>query len=429
MMEWRRPHIPSSSCGSCDVLTSPHVELRASPDGGAGGLGAYARSAAAVGDVLIRVPLSGCLTLASPQLREAEGTMRALEALELARSSPQCKLAAIVAAELARSSSTFAPWLERWPRETEGSLGWSADGTEWTRLAAGLGERGVRALHEQHLAMATRAWEGVLEPLAGRADAAGLGALTWERWTYSLSMVLSRALDLRANDESQLAIVPLIDMLNHTAAETDSCHVRYDPGSRSFELVASAPICAGDELRICYGPKSNAELLACYGFALGENGADRLSLSLPFGLPDEPQMVTMHRMAVLPSPMIKAMNLRPHGGEGGARVAQLEAHWDEQRQEARLADEMLLLLRLSVLGMEELPLLALALEGQPVSGEAEARAWERLGALCAEALSAEALPRHGEGGAAGSSIDVLDRSLRELAEATQRLARRQLTAE
>jgi len=400
------------------------VELRESTDGGTGGLGVYARAAAASGDVILRAPLRGCLTLANPRLREGAETMGLL--CELARHGAQCKLAAMVAIEMTRRSIAFAAWLERWPRPIEGSLGWRAGGEEWRRLAAGLGDRSVRVLHEQHLAMASRAWTEVIEPSVSRAAAGGestgepdaVGSLTWERWLYALSMVLSRALDLRVNDESELAIVPLIDMLNHTRSSADSCHVRFDPSAQAFELVASVPITEGAELKICYGAKGNEELLACYGFALGENGADRLGLALPFGRPDEPQILTMHRMAMLPSPVVKVINLREV--EGSGRVATLEVHWDEQRKEARLADEMLLLLRLSVLDMGDLPSITLALEGEPVSADAEARAWS---ALCTAAAAALDASQQREA-AVDDSIDVLDRSLRELAEAVRRLALR-----
>lgn len=404
------------------------LELRASADGGAGGLGVFSRAAAAPGDVLLRVPLSGCFTLANARMRDDEATMAALASL--ARHGPQCKLAAMVALEIERDS--HKEWIDCWPRPIEGSLGWAADGAEWRRLAAGLGEGGVRALHEQHSTMAARAWADAFEPL---------GSPSRERWTYALSMVLSRALDLRVNDESQLAIVPLVDMLNHTRSEADSCHLRFNTEAQAFELLASAPIQPNDELRICYGRKGNAELLACYGFALPDNEVDRLVLQLPFGAPDEPPMVTMHKMAMLPSQVIKALNLR-QAETGGGRVAQLEAHWEDAvesgdksaksrgRQEAALAEEMVLLLRLSALGAEDLPAIALAFEGQPVSVDAEARAWEQLRSLCAEAEArvgplgaADETPLAGD-----DAITVLEGGLRELAAATHRLALRRAAA-
>jgi hypothetical protein len=406
-----------------DVLIE--TDLTRSGDGGAGGLGVFARAPIAAGDVIFRVPVSACLTLANPALREDAEMLELLGAL--AREGPVCKLAAMVAVEAARRPTMLEPWLERWPAATEGSLGWADGGREWASLgwADGLGLAAVRLLHEQHLAVATRAWQAVLEPCALRAAAgeggsAALARLSWPGWLYAFSMVLSRALDLRANgDESQLAIVPLIDMLNHTASATDSCAVRFERASQAFELVAAAPIGAGAELRICYGDKGNEELLACYGFALEANRHDRLGLVLPFGLPAEPPMVTMQKLAMLPSAFARALNLRATAD--GARVASVELVWDEGRAEARLPEEMVLLLRLCVLGAPDLPQLARVLEGFPVSADAEARAWAHLADACARAGEG-VLGERGEG--AEAAIGAYNRGLAELLAAARRLSER-----
>jgi hypothetical protein len=411
------------------VQTLLSAELRASTDGGAGGLGLFAGASASAGDVLLRIPLGACLSLANPRVREDEDMMDLLA--ELTRGESVCNLALVVAMEMAaRPTTALEPWLERWPAATEGSLGWAEDGPEWAAISGGPGEGPVRVLHAQHVEMATKVWAHVIQPRIARAAAgegegasSRLGKVTEERWLYAVSMVLSRALDLRVNDESQLAIVPLIDMLNHTASDMGSCRVRFDPASQAFELVAAAPIAAGDELRICYGRKGNEELLACYGFALQTNRFDRLGLSVPFGRPDQPQILKMTVLAMLPSAYVRRLEGQP----GSSRSVDVYLTWDEERREALIADEIVLLLRLCVLGVEDLTAIPRALQGQPVTADAEARAWALLASKCKDWLEARHPEPEGPASAhGGGSIDVFNEGLKELVAAGQRLAQRRV---
>ena len=87
---------------------------------------------------------------------------------------------------------------------------------------------------------------------------------------------IARAADNLLCGYDRLAIVPLVDMMNHRV--TPSAYLSYDAAARAIVVKAYIALEAGAAVSICYGEKENAELLASYGFALARNPADTASV-------------------------------------------------------------------------------------------------------------------------------------------------------
>lgn len=108
---------------------------------------------------------------------------------------------------------------------------------------------------------------------------------TFERFMYVHSICDSRA--FRIDDITLLA--PFADMANHRTLGSPSVNLRARgwrmtdaPNELGLELVvsASSPISAGKELCISYGALANGQLLLHYGFAIPNNPADSLPITL-----------------------------------------------------------------------------------------------------------------------------------------------------
>ncbi len=80
---------------------------------------------------------------------------------------------------------------------------------------------------------------------------------------------------------STLALIPLWDMCNHAngVIGTD-----YDPEHGTCVCYATQPFKAGEEFKIFYGPRSNAELFIHQGFVYPSNKADSIKIKLGMAL-------------------------------------------------------------------------------------------------------------------------------------------------
>ena len=178
------------------------------------------------------------------------------------------------------TASHIAPWLNMWPKDPVGGWGFTDD--EWAELRKWCVEADV--LHNAQEAAARRVYDERIVPHF-EAHRAGLPPLTWERFVYFHSMVLSRAADVKASQSMTrggLAIIPLLDLLNHRV--TPSAYLSFEPdacdGLGGFVVKAYAALSAGDPLFINYGDKENAQLLVSYGFALARNPSDTATIKL-----------------------------------------------------------------------------------------------------------------------------------------------------
>ncbi|MBK9034891.1 MAG: SET domain-containing protein [Myxococcales bacterium] len=89
-------------------------------------------------------------------------------------------------------------------------------------------------------------------------------------FAWGRAIVASRGFNAPFSLDDRLAFIPVVDLFNHGHGDT-TWH--YDPVTERYQVRAARDIAAGAEVHFAYGAKSNAKLLASYGFALAENPA------------------------------------------------------------------------------------------------------------------------------------------------------------
>jgi hypothetical protein len=101
---------------------------------------------------------------------------------------------------------------------------------------------------------------------------------TMEAWTWAFTMLFSRAIRLRSLEQGEtLAMVPYADLINHSAFSQAYIDARqsgdwlFKNGEEEVILYADRGYRRMEQIYISYGPKSNAELLLLYGFAVERN--------------------------------------------------------------------------------------------------------------------------------------------------------------
>ena len=111
-------------------------------------------------------------------------------------------------------------------------------------------------------------------------DVFGPDRLRWAHavfWSRAIALPLpSWSRGAGAGAGSDGALTPLLDSCNHDASARFTLRAR---GAR-VELVAERDVAKGEEVRIHYGAKGNAELLRRHGFVVPENPADVCPLTL-----------------------------------------------------------------------------------------------------------------------------------------------------
>jgi histone-lysine N-methyltransferase SETD3 len=103
-------------------------------------------------------------------------------------------------------------------------------------------------------------------------------AYTYEHWIWAFTMLFSRAIRLRNLKQGEtLALVPYADLINHSPFSQAYIDARetgdwlFKTGEEEVILYADRSYRRMEQIYISYGPKSNAELLLLYGFAVERN--------------------------------------------------------------------------------------------------------------------------------------------------------------
>lgn len=101
---------------------------------------------------------------------------------------------------------------------------------------------------------------------------------TYENWCWAFTMLFSRAIRLRNLKQGEtLALVPYADLINHSPFSQAYIDAReagdwlFKNGEEEVILYADRGYRRMEQIYISYGPKSNAELLLLYGFAVERN--------------------------------------------------------------------------------------------------------------------------------------------------------------
>ncbi|CAK9238430.1 unnamed protein product [Sphagnum troendelagicum] len=102
---------------------------------------------------------------------------------------------------------------------------------------------------------------------------------TWAEFCWAASVVMTRQNPVPGRQDIQaspdLALIPLLDMFNHEEGEI-TCH--FDVSQQHMELTAKRPFQQGEQVFICYGNRSNSELLLYSGFVPDYNSKDRIKV-------------------------------------------------------------------------------------------------------------------------------------------------------
>ncbi|CAF1257657.1 unnamed protein product [Adineta steineri] len=103
---------------------------------------------------------------------------------------------------------------------------------------------------------------------------AGIIETSFELFCAIDHLIWSRILDLPENEP--LSLVPFIDFANHSLNANARWFI--DDDTHNIILRSERTLNSNEEITICYGSKSNEELLYLYGFALPINSNDRVTI-------------------------------------------------------------------------------------------------------------------------------------------------------
>eukprot|EP00741_Cyanophora_paradoxa_P024482 tig00022075_g23639.t1 len=198
-------------------------------------------------------------------------------------------LAVFILHERQRRDSVWQPYIASLPRRIGSPLFWEDEELELLRGSRAYGD--ALQLRDYVAAMAG----SVLARAAQLAPA--LASCTPADLRWALSVVFTRAVRLLRWEEdlpggetgqmwNRLSLCPALDLLNHSPA--DAAHTQWEiaseegPGARrTLRLEASAPIRAGEQVRLCYGALSSAQTLVGYGFVIAGNTDEFSTVRLP----------------------------------------------------------------------------------------------------------------------------------------------------
>lgn len=102
------------------------------------------------------------------------------------------------------------------------------------------------------------------------------GAFNFDNYLWSQLIVTTRAFAI--GEDNDWSLIPLADMINHDPT-TRGGNVN---GNQQFELGSTKSYAPGEDVFVSYGPKTNFDLLASYGFLLDNNPANGASLETGF---------------------------------------------------------------------------------------------------------------------------------------------------
>jgi hypothetical protein len=114
---------------------------------------------------------------------------------------------------------------------------------------------------------------------------------TFDNWEWAFTNLFSRAIRLRNMKQGEtLAMVPYADLINHSpysGAYLDAREVGdwlFKTGEEEVILYADRGYRKMEQIYISYGPKSNADLLLLYGFALERNPFNSVDVTVSIEL-------------------------------------------------------------------------------------------------------------------------------------------------
>ncbi|KAJ4155624.1 hypothetical protein LMH87_000860 [Akanthomyces muscarius] len=134
-------------------------------------------------------------------------------------------------------------------------------------------------------------------------------------WLLADAWYRSRCLEL---PQASHAMVPALDMVNHSAAGATAYYEEETSGDVSLRIRPGASVAAGDEINISYGDsKAAAEMLFSYGFIDPDGKTRQLTLHLE-SFPDDPLGLAKRR--VFGGAPVVTLRQTEGGSGGGDRL-------------------------------------------------------------------------------------------------------------
>jgi len=125
---------------------------------------------------------------------------------------------------------------------------------------------------------------------------------SYQRFLWALGLVMTRQNPLPLADDPStmgLAMIPVFDMCNHEVGTLTSS---YDTDEKLLSCAAMDDCDANDEFRICYGKRTNSDLLVYSGFMLDRNPFDTLLVDLVGLLNRDDPLLKMKELILKKSP-------------------------------------------------------------------------------------------------------------------------------
>ncbi|CAB9525785.1 Ribulose-1,5 bisphosphate carboxylase/oxygenase large subunit N-methyltransferase [Seminavis robusta] len=235
------------------------------------GRGLLARKDINDGDELLRVPINLCLTKASA--RKALGKDALPEDI-----NEYLAVACQLIHERTSENSFWKPYLGVLPEvdEVNPTFTWSDEDLNFLN-----GSPVVAATKSLQMKL-EREYQALFEGEEGLfakfPDRFPKERFTYDNWLWAFTNLFSRAIRLRSLKQGEtLAMVPYADLINHSPFSQAYIDARengdwlFKTGDEEVILFADRGYRRMEQIYISYGPKSNAELLLLYGFAVERN--------------------------------------------------------------------------------------------------------------------------------------------------------------
>lgn len=177
---------------------------------------------------------------------------------------------------------------------------------------------------------------------------------TYDAWEWAFTMLFSRAIRLRnVKDGETLAMVPYADLINHSAFSRAYIDARetgdwlFKNGEEEVILYADRGYRKMEQIYISYGPKSNADLLLLYGFALERNPYNSVDVTVSIAAPRSIQKTTSEDGSDVVVDPLAEEKLKFLDGSGRSKTVDFPCYAD------RYPIEMLQYLRLMMMTDED----------------------------------------------------------------------------
>ena len=244
------------------------------------GRGLYAKTNITKGTLLLEVPLEKCLSTASARADGAFGEAVG-EALERgATTNAMLAMHLLRQAYGLRDDSAYWPWLKLLPREVDSTLGWTEKELEEIEGSnLGAFTSAVKAQwRAEYDALNVKYLRRTYPDVFGGRHAS---FYTFEKFTWAMFVVWSRAIDLRTGSEdapTARVVVPFLDMANHSPLT--KLVPAWDVQKNAIKVYAASNFTENLEIRFNYDAKPSQYFLLQYGFIPEHNAAECVEVTL-----------------------------------------------------------------------------------------------------------------------------------------------------